>query len=151
MLSHKCGFPSAIGILIFQSLFCWWRGDLEELTCCYCLPMQGFAWILMGFPKLAQMIINIMSWCCAPWEVSLWKGLDKLGKSQYAASIPVQVQQVANYSHDIPKLSKEKHMKMLASMKGLILFWLKQLHGWTKRSWVILQTSKLCPIIISNC
>lgn len=71
--------------------------------------MQGFAWILMGFPKLAQMIINIMSWCCAPWEVSLWKGLDTLGQSQYAASIPVQVQQVANSSHDIPKLSKEKH------------------------------------------
>ncbi len=31
-----------------------------------------------------------------------------MGKSQYAASIPVQVQQVANSSHGIPKLSKEK-------------------------------------------
>ncbi|KAK2906882.1 hypothetical protein QQF64_019226 [Cirrhinus molitorella] len=38
------------------------RGDSEELTCdVFCLPVQGFAWILMGFPKLAQMIINITS------------------------------------------------------------------------------------------
>ncbi len=44
-----------------------------------------------------------------------------------------------------------KNIKIVATMKGLILFWLKQLHGWTKISWVILQTSKLSTIIISNC
>ncbi len=65
-------------------------------------------------------------------------------------SIPVQVQQVANSSHDIPKLSKEKHVQILATMKDLILFWLKQLHVWNKISSLILQISKLSPIIISN-
>lgn len=83
--------------------------------------MQGFAWILMVFPKLAQMIINIMAWNVLHGKYQFEKVCTWMGKPKYAASIPVQVQQVANSSHDIPKLSKENKHETFAHYEGLDL------------------------------
>lgn len=101
--------------------------------------MQQFAWILMVCPKLAQMTYETS----CPDVVLYGKYHYKkvltgftMGNRKVTVSstkmIPVQVQQVANSSHDISKLSKGICTKSTCETKAAT---------WTKRCWVILQTS----------
>lgn len=66
MLSHKCVFPSAVGIIVFQALFCRVLGELTLLLPPIAGDLPGIG------PKLAQMTQRTL------WGVSVQRGLDKV-------------------------------------------------------------------------
>lgn len=101
--------------------------------------MQQFAWILMVCPKLAQMTYEtscpdaVLHGKYHYKKVLTGFTMDNRKVSVSSAEmIPMQVQQVANSSHDIRKFSKGICTKSTRETKAAT---------WTKRCWVIFQTS----------